>query len=906
MMAGTGVRVGGAGMLRARRRDCSVKPNRKLDRKSSRGMIYENEELRLRTIHINAEVEQGQNDIKKLRRENEQLRREIWSLRDEYDKLEEILKRQKCHPESEEYEDRSDEDGDLQSDYSFEEDEEISEEGEDTTKEPDKSEQLDNAENQKISTEKMTSNGLHRLHVDFDDLSVVDEEEEPKRDKDKKEVSSEDVLQSKEQKSPLSILKSRQLHDNIPFCPGTYQSSTCLGSSAYYNEYPFKFPSTLNLMLPADASTMLTSPCPRINADRIGPISSLAGPAINEINDQIIHAPPVGWQSNVIMPQTQVTTYGATDTDGTPSMQSFGTIHQEQLKQQFASTIGGFPNFPSFVQRRGVGLKLSNNPLNSTFFGNSRQNSEKMIENGWSTNANLSNMKGPTDLSASDATKIETEESPGLSGTEKPKHFFAPLPSKLKKQTEESSPTVSHFGTGNSSSSGKTGSTVISKSQFTSQKGSVDLYVDGAIPYEGNLLNDKSEQRTFLSTDNLLIAEVKSGTTNQLTKSMSWQDLPSKSQTASVNQSNSKQQILTRSDNTLDNISDSKPYKSYLNVTLKAPRVEQAVSPDIPEIPKLPTIDYRLFKNPFLRSFEPSTSYMNQNNVTRPLSVQVNDDNLCCYPPQSEVPTFNRVPFSERYRPVQSDKNRLLIPSNQLMNGKLMSPTSKPQIQNLYQNVPFLPRGGLYPQRGMMYYDNLTLKVPAQTQTSIDGDSHQEDEHVFSHEESVPSTPSGRRKRTSKKEKCSANKEQNPASPTVQRKYKKQSSVTSSEVPESPGKSTRKKPTRLSITTTTSEGQEDKNESRSSSSGQDSPKKEQMRRVSLYFNAKKRPSLTSMRTVRSGSLDIGREKEAMVLNSERERTNSVSSREIGSVKARKASTSSGNVPWCACWGNGCV
>ncbi|KOC65086.1 hypothetical protein WH47_04676 [Habropoda laboriosa] len=54
-MAGAGV---GVGMLRARRRDVSVKPNRKLDRKSSRGMIYENEELRLRTININAEVEQ--------------------------------------------------------------------------------------------------------------------------------------------------------------------------------------------------------------------------------------------------------------------------------------------------------------------------------------------------------------------------------------------------------------------------------------------------------------------------------------------------------------------------------------------------------------------------------------------------------------------------------------------------------------------------------------------------------------------------------------------------------------------------------------------------------------------------------------------------------------------------------
>ena len=59
MMAGSGVNMGGAGMLRTRRRDISIKPNRKLDRKSSRGMIYENEELRLRTIHINAEVEQG-------------------------------------------------------------------------------------------------------------------------------------------------------------------------------------------------------------------------------------------------------------------------------------------------------------------------------------------------------------------------------------------------------------------------------------------------------------------------------------------------------------------------------------------------------------------------------------------------------------------------------------------------------------------------------------------------------------------------------------------------------------------------------------------------------------------------------------------------------------------------------
>uniref|UniRef100_A0A1A9ZE73 Uncharacterized protein n=1 Tax=Glossina pallidipes TaxID=7398 RepID=A0A1A9ZE73_GLOPL len=64
----------------------------KLDRKSSRGMIYENEELRLRTININAEVERGQSDIKRLKKENELLRREIWILRDECDRLNKTVK----------------------------------------------------------------------------------------------------------------------------------------------------------------------------------------------------------------------------------------------------------------------------------------------------------------------------------------------------------------------------------------------------------------------------------------------------------------------------------------------------------------------------------------------------------------------------------------------------------------------------------------------------------------------------------------------------------------------------------------------------------------------------------------------------------------------------------------------
>ena len=79
-------------MLRARKKDARIKPNRKLDKRSSRGMLYENEELRLRTIEINAEVERGQTDIKKLRRENDHLRREMWALRDEYERLEKLIK----------------------------------------------------------------------------------------------------------------------------------------------------------------------------------------------------------------------------------------------------------------------------------------------------------------------------------------------------------------------------------------------------------------------------------------------------------------------------------------------------------------------------------------------------------------------------------------------------------------------------------------------------------------------------------------------------------------------------------------------------------------------------------------------------------------------------------------------
>lgn len=55
----------------------------------------------------------GQSDIKKLRRENYQLRREIWSLRDEYDRLDKLLRNKNCNGNMDSSMDNDDElDGD--------------------------------------------------------------------------------------------------------------------------------------------------------------------------------------------------------------------------------------------------------------------------------------------------------------------------------------------------------------------------------------------------------------------------------------------------------------------------------------------------------------------------------------------------------------------------------------------------------------------------------------------------------------------------------------------------------------------------------------------------------------------------------------------------------------------------
>jgi len=805
----------------------------------------------------------------------------------------------------------------LQSDFSCEEDEEECEDNE-KIKDFNQEEQLENAENQKISSEKMNSN-MHRLHVEFDDLSVVDEEEELKKDKEKKETTPEKDQGNEAVGHPLPILNPRQLHDNIPFYPATYESPSGFNGTSYYTECPFEFPSTVDLMLSTDTSVLLASPYSGLQSDPLIPLANLDIGSLEVADPMLpqIHVPPVGWQNDIVS-QKQAPTYTGSII---PVVSTTG-----KSDSPIVSSMGSsMPSSNTFnLLRRRNARQLMKLYETSTIRDSRTQFSEETI------GKNVDSLGSVTINGEKDMQRIENEEAM-FSGLEKSKPLFSSQPFKLKKQEEESpTASISHFGTGTSSSSGKTASTVISRiNPFSGLKGSADIYINGAIPCE-DASKDKNDPKAFLSIDNLLIMDSRSALGNQLIKSVSCQDLSSESQSAQQLKLNHvDSQTLTKSDNTLDNISSSnKPYKSHLNVTLKIPRAEQAPSPETPEVPNLPSIDYRLFRNPFLRNFDKiCPNYQVKSNppaTMTPLSIHVNDDSLT-YP----MPGYSRnVHLNERFR-TAPDQNRLLMPSDQLMSGKqdiqvtsfekpspctlIPSATSYDltlrrlnanrylQNQDLYQNVPFASRGQFYsPRCGMMYYDNVT-KVPAQTQTSIDGDSHHEDEETIS----VPNSPNGqRRKKIVKKEKTLI-KDQKPLSPISQKKLKKQIIATSTDTLDSQGKMTRKKPRKLN--TTTPDAQENKNESRSSSSGQESPRKDQNRKVSVYINSKKRPSQASLKTLRSASVDAkDKFTDGIALNSDRERTNSVSSREITHVKTRKTSTSSGNVPWCACWGNGCI
>ncbi|XP_065331933.1 uncharacterized protein LOC135934257 isoform X3 [Cloeon dipterum] len=190
-------------MMRARRKDASVRPNRWLDKKSSRGMLFENEELRLRTIEINAEVERGQGDIKKLKRQNEQLKREIWNLRDEYDKLESRMRRMKSKGEedSEGEEDEYDEDDNQEREKRAEDD--------------------DNRQNAKIQS---------CSDYEDDEKKPLEDQPETGKDSDAPNKDSDSEL-AKEEKNEADVIIVSPVSENNS--PNNWQNTQGYGTDGY-------------------------------------------------------------------------------------------------------------------------------------------------------------------------------------------------------------------------------------------------------------------------------------------------------------------------------------------------------------------------------------------------------------------------------------------------------------------------------------------------------------------------------------------------------------------------------------------------------------------------------------------------------------------------------------------------
>lgn len=139
-------------IMRSRKKEGAIKPSRKLDKRSSRGVMFENEELRMRTIEINAEVDRGQSDLRKLKRENETLKQQVWTLRDEYDKLESFVKKMDGESDDDGDDDDDDDDDELEKRFCSSK---IDEEAED---EEEGNVETDNLENlQKVYSGKMRS-----------------------------------------------------------------------------------------------------------------------------------------------------------------------------------------------------------------------------------------------------------------------------------------------------------------------------------------------------------------------------------------------------------------------------------------------------------------------------------------------------------------------------------------------------------------------------------------------------------------------------------------------------------------------------------------------------------------------------------------------------------------------------
>lgn len=568
----------------------------------------------------------------------------------------------------------------------------------------------------------MSSSG-HRLHVEFDDLSVVDEEEELKKDKEPKvSMSSEDKGRIKQAKDG-DLLRMKSLNGYKCFSPCYGSPVTCAPPSSYLADGSFVYPAgdraELGRPLPFGPPSLLSIQRPDLYDDSFASIGSCEQLGIANVppeyddkrrQDRVTYGSPIGWQSNVYAHNQSFPTSRSFGTDGVGSQQSivcpppmFQPPDQLNVsaRSRAASLIRGaaaddqqFSQGRSFLPKRKL-LQLYDDGVNGPGLGEGIEtkgtaSAELLPQNGWSPGNSrfCCNDRQPGREGQMGRTEIRkvamgpdcdpgSEDGPGCVG-DRPKHFFAPLSAMMQNVGADSGDKTANlvetagplyyenFGTGKSSSSDRTTSTIISARHFQphtqlaptlleflgdkDEKGPADICVNGGIaafvngPSGGHRIteeksNNRSSDDFFISDRQFSRDSSRHDSNNPLIKSFSCQDLSSDQMQnalfdmAKTFQADGKCQKLTKSDNTLDNpmAKSSKPFRSQLNVTLKFPghncpdgsnnsgKQLERYTPETPEIPKLPALDYRLLNNPFLKSFESRSGIYGNNDIRGPL-----------------------------------------------------------------------------------------------------------------------------------------------------------------------------------------------------------------------------------------------------------------------------------------------
>ena len=881
------------------------------------------------------------------------------------------------------YDDNEDEDDDNDDDY--ENDDEDKEELSNNDDDLNQEEQLENAENQKISSEKI-SNNLRRLNVNFDDLSVVEEEEELKKYKERGvNEGNESICNSFVSEQTGTPLKCSYNHcTQHPFifpnagerfghntysqvCNLTSTSpmdtpildASCSDLETSFHDWPFKNSTVRwqrNVFIPAisisnQVPNSSISSAIRMSRSSDTRASISASNRIDNINTKTVANDSSNLISYEIGKVTEPLSQFESHLINTSQVSDPSLLHRRQYACR--------QPVMSFVTQSCDNSKTTMLPTAPT---------ETISGNKWIIGAN--HIRNQVILTDSEDKKIEDEMAKDFKTKEakkvvernitdispelphiRPKHFFAPLPSKFKTSAFEKD--AQHDET----------STSVTKN-FKRFSNNHKICPKAAIKYGPQFLNQSaavhinetvpSDKRKSISSENLLTSENQNGSAysslQPLAKSISCEELNTYSGNSLFfekmrylkNELDNRQQVES---NHFLNDPFSNAFKSHLNVTLKHPHASESSTPEIPSIPKLPSENYRFLSNSFLKNsgytssnyadFGPEQfNWFNESEDTLLELSTLNPDFE-----QREVPPSqhnnNKIKKYHKYQVTSfEDPNphtlQILpvIPNEADTLHRLRK--SNPLIINstFTRNAPFVQGDATAhcAARGMqIYYDSVAKQLVPQKQTPNQNVYQQTSRNK---KDSRPldapnlnectSLLNQRRKKMIKIEKSSSSFEKKSVSPTIRGRrdrLKKQVSISSFDDPESPNSIEMGQTLRNStFTASNSEVQEDKNESRSSSSGLDSSKKEQTRRVSLHFNSNKRPSLTSVKSIRSTNTDNLRTKHIprkdnlcnTTTKFERERTNSISSREIGSAKGRKTSSSSESVPWCACWGNGCI